>query len=58
MTDRTGTQGCDACDADEPVQYVPPLGYLCARCREPAVIDRLWNERERAFGPYDPEQKP
>lgn len=34
MTDRTiWTHGCDACDADEPVEYVAPLGYLCEQCR-------------------------
>jgi hypothetical protein len=35
------THGCDACDADEPVEYVGPIGYLCEGCREPEKLQEL-----------------
>lgn len=38
---RVWTHGCDACDADAPVVYVPVVGYLCAFCRRPESLDDL-----------------
>ena len=36
------THGCDACGAaDMPVEYVAPIGYLCAFCRRPESIEDL-----------------
>src|SRR5262249_4599642 len=38
------THGCDACDADAPVEYVPPIGYLCEACRTPQRLAELRRE--------------
>lgn len=38
------THGCDACQAAAPVEYVPPLGYLCAFCRRPESLEDLRRE--------------
>lgn len=35
------THGCDACDADQPVEYVRPIGYLCESCRQPEPLREL-----------------
>ena len=49
-SDTTWTHGCDACGAPDPVEYVQPVGYLCAKCREPEafkkVLVELYGEAE------------
>jgi hypothetical protein len=49
MGDTTWTHGCDACDADTPVEYVPPIGYLCSSCRRPESLEDLRREMRDAW---------
>lgn len=45
MADTTWTHGCDfCCDPDAPVEYVAPLGYLCAACRRPESLEAIRRE--------------
>jgi hypothetical protein len=50
------THGCDACNADAPVEYVPPLGYLCAFCRRPESRSDLWREHREAWAEAESEE--
>jgi hypothetical protein len=42
------TMGCDACGAEDPVEYVSPIGYLCAFCRRKESIQSLLKEMRDA----------
>lgn len=51
---QTWSHGCDACAAAAPVEYVPPLGYLCAFCRRPESLEDLRCEIQRGTRQPDP----